>query len=37
MRPSDGYWCTRRGYNVHYAAQMCEIDAADDSITVYAA
>lgn len=37
MRPSDGYWCTRRGYNVHYAAQMYEIDATDDSITVYAA
>lgn len=37
MRPSDGYWCTRRGYNVHYAAQMCEIDVTDDSITVYAA
>lgn len=37
MKISDGFWCSKQGYNVNYAAQMYEIEADKYSVTVYAA
>ena len=36
MKFTDGYWQTRPGVTPHYAAQVHEVTAEDDAITVYA-
>ena len=36
MKISDGFWLNKPGYNVNYATQMYEIEADENSITVYA-
>lgn len=37
MKVSDGYWLSRKGYNVHWAAQIYDTEADESSVTVYAA
>ena len=36
MKISDGFWLNKPGYNVNYATQMYDIEADENSITVYA-
>lgn len=36
MKFSDGFWLNKPGYNVNYATQMYDIEADDNSVTVYA-
>ena len=36
MKFTDGYWQMRNGVTSHYAAQMYEVQAEKDSLTVYA-
>ena len=37
MKISDGYWLSKTGYNIHWAVQIYDTEADNDSITVYAA
>ena len=37
MKISDGYWLSKTGYNIHWAVQIYDVEADNDSITVYAA
>ena len=37
MKVSDGYWLSRTGYDVSWAAQIYESAADDRSLTVWAA
>ena len=37
MKVSDGYWLSRTGYDVRWAAQIYETEADDRSLTVWAA
>ena len=35
MKISDGFWLNKPGYNVNYATQMYDIEADENSVTVY--